>query len=509
MSASSVAAGSGAATADFVVGIVGWECEEPHFAAVVPDRVRIEWLELPVSSADAGGIRNAGRRSRCSGIGRYPPFRDYTGVGHVDRLDRLPWLSRIFGRLFPGLRLLGLIRWGALPRPAGFRPRRGVAEFKGSIRVINAFLERSGASLVLAPSTMPLALASGALYACLTRRIPFVFLPPGPLREGLPATLDRVEPSARRVRRRRLERNAESISELYGTRTLVARYCEVPPQSLRIPGFWMHGWIPEFHNVHPAFVALHKTLTRNVALVRREEIWNKTDFQLVTRVDQEVFLARHGYTNVRAIGHPVAYAAMPDTVRIPGSLLVMPPHGHAGRGGNDPLVRAYVDCIAGLCRRFSEVRVCVTADDFSKGMWWRTFEKAGIPCLVGADPADPLSFDRMLHLFARFEYVTTNGFGSHIAYAAAVGAKVSVYGPFAAPPVELMRTAHAVRRQPELLDQQIELCSERALRCHYPFLFTEPDAAVKRTGWARSELGFDRRLSATELTALFLSRPAP
>ncbi len=38
---------------------------------------------------------------------------------------------------------------------------------------------------------------------------------------------------------------------------------------------------------------------------------------------------------------------------------------------------------------------------------------------------------RLRRLFGRFEFVTTNGFGSHIAYAAAAGAKVSVFGPYA------------------------------------------------------------------------------
>jgi hypothetical protein len=41
---------------------------------------------------------------------------------------------------------------------------------------------------------------------------------------------------------------------------------------------------------------------------------------------------------------------------------------------------------------------------------------------------------RLVEIFSTFEYVTTNGFGSQITYAAYCGAKVSVFGPNGDPP---------------------------------------------------------------------------
>src|ERR1044071_2927082 len=94
-----------------------------------------------------------------------------------------------------------------------------------------------------------------------------------------------------------------------------------------------------------------------------------------------------------------------------------------------------------------------------------------------------------------FEYVTTNGFGTHIAMAAYCGAKVSVFGPFAPFPPERMAATHAVKIHPELLDAACELCTEAAMRRHYPFLFVDPDQAIARPEWGAAEVGERSRVA--------------
>jgi hypothetical protein len=104
-------------------------------------------------------------------------------------------------------------------------------------------------------------------------------------------------------------------------------------------------------------------------------------------------------------------------------------------------------------------------------------------------------------MLSSFEYVTTNGFGSHIAYAAFCGAKVSIFGPFAEwPPA---RPTYATKMYPEVAELLVEVQSEKALRTRYPFLFVNPHDAEVRQEWGATELGDDNRRSPHGLRALF------
>jgi hypothetical protein len=120
-----------------------------------------------------------------------------------------------------------------------------------------------------------------------------------------------------------------------------------------------------------------------------------------------------------------------------------------------------------------------------------------------ADQSDPFTLCRLHSILSAFEFVTTNGYGSHIAYAAYCGAKVSIFGPFADFPRDRMARTHAVKMFPELVDVAYALCTEAALRKHYPFLFGEPHKARLRREWGQEEVGFSNRLSPQALAGFF------
>jgi hypothetical protein len=183
-------------------------------------------------------------------------------------------------------------------------------------------------------------------------------------------------------------------------------------------------------------------------------------------------------------------------------LLVLPPHGHQTHGPGDPLAEAYADAIAGKRSNFSEVWLCLNVDDFQRSEWIDAFRKRNIPMLIGADPGDRQTLHRFKRLLSTFEYVTTNGFGSHIAYAAAAGAKVSVFGPFAECPRAVMANCFVAQVKPSLTDVLLNLHSEAELRKHYPTLFTEPERAVTQELWGRREIGADLCLGPDELKDL-------
>jgi hypothetical protein len=220
-------------------------------------------------------------------------------------------------------------------------------------------------------------------------------------------------------------------------------------------------------------------------------------------VDQAEYLIGNGYKHVRAIGLPITYLPRPEVRRVPGSLLVLPPHGHKSHGPGDPLAERYAEAIAMLKPRFEHIWVGLTEDDVAERQWLESFERHGIDVFVSAQQSDRNTLARLMEVLSRFEYVTTNGFGSQIAYAAYCGARVSVYGPYAEFPKKRMKTAHAIRVDPKLLDQALYLCSEEALRKNHPQLFVEPEDAEVREEWGAHEVGLQCRVSPEELARLF------
>ena len=82
--------------------------------------------------------------------------------------------------------------------------------------------------------------------------------PPRNLRRAAGGVLpDQGQPTARKQRGRRTGVRRNTISHAYGAHVIASEYCGIDGGA-PIPGYWMHGWIPAYHNVDPALIALHK-----------------------------------------------------------------------------------------------------------------------------------------------------------------------------------------------------------------------------------------------------------
>jgi hypothetical protein len=182
---------------------------------------------------------------------------------------------------------------------------------------------------------------------------------------------------------------------------------------------------------------------------------------------------------------------------------VLPPHGHKSHGPGDRIAERYAGVIADLKPRFDQIVVGLTEDDFIKQEWVTPFLRHGIEIVMTAQQSDRGTIARLAAILSAFEYVTTNGFGSQIAYAAYYGAKVSVFGPYANFSRDRMALVDIIRTFPDLLDQAVYLCSEDALLKHYPFLFVNPDEAQVLQEWGAREIGEPCRASPEELARLF------
>ncbi|GAB4360808.1 MAG: hypothetical protein Kow0026_23450 [Oricola sp.] len=294
----------------------------------------------------------------------------------------------------------------------------------------------------------------------------------------------------------------KTINESYAADNVLRAYSGEPSRPIHIPGYWMHGWLPEYFNRHYGLIALHKKMgIRGKDRVKDHEIEKETEYQWVSRQDQADFLSANGYKKVRAIGLPFAYLPEVQVERRAGSLLLMPPHGRREYFRGNRHAQAYVNAILDIRDRFSEIVACVTERDYCRGEWRQVFQDAGIPVIIGSNHYDRNPLLRMKEILSRFEFVTTNAFGSQIAYAAFCGAKVSVFGPFCEWPRN--KSTHAVQMFPELADALVDLQSEATLREHFPFLFRHPADAEQMIAWGANEIGMNMKLSPTEVRTLF------
>ena len=191
----------------------------------------------------------------------------------------------------------------------------------------------------------------------------------------------------------------------YGAYQVAASYCgfSVPPRAFL--GEWQHGWAPPEMNFHPEAV----TANDGLSLHRRS-----THSYLVAREDQEHYLKQEGYASVHSVGLPIIYQRSQEVERLPGSLLVMPVHS-LDYTTHDWNFEQFAREIHTIRNRFSSVVACVSPSCFRRGYWVEAFQERGIPLISGADYFDANSYQRLVRLFGRFDFMTTNGFGSHIA----------------------------------------------------------------------------------------------
>ena len=289
-------------------------------------------------------------------------------------------------------------------------------------------------------------------------------------------------------------------SSAYGADKVAARYCgfREPPAPSR--GLWMHGWYPEYAPLKDP----DSLFGVSMAHLKSERYWVATS-------RQAAFLVGRGYVGARAIGLPLVYVPESPIQREKDSLLVMPPHSlptsvHSWNASE------YVETIVALRKQFRRIQICVRDHCWNNGYWVPEFQDAGFEVIRGASEDDDATYDRMAKLFRQFEFVTTNGTGSLLAYASAMGAKVSIHGPFADYTAESMKydpfyvdmmddPSHVDNQH--FIEDEVRIAGESHTRANLPWFFCHPREAVENIEWGRSELGWQNRVSPEELRDLF------
>lgn len=277
----------------------------------------------------------------------------------------------------------------------------------------------------------------------------------------------------------------------YGARETFFNYAKLSDKRWDFRWRWQHGWIPDFMMVDP------------LVITATSAGWESDLPWLVATKSQEKFLKDHGFREVRAVGLPLVYSVASKVRRIPNSLLVMPGHSSSWSLGASAPCNEYAEKIAGLKNRFKKIVVCLSESCFQNGHWIAKFWKHGIPCVVGASISDRNSLERTARLLQSFETVTSNDFGSHLSYAAALGAKVSLFGDFPRWDAESCRKEPLYKAFPHLLETYFPLFSPENLKNKLEFLLADPTKAKQHFDWGRGEIGWDNRVTPQEARCFF------
>ena len=247
---------------------------------------------------------------------------------------------------------------------------------------------------------------------------------------------------------------------------------------------WGHGWQPTTSNSDIDRVVGESGETSSL----------RDCTYFVARKDQVQALVSVGVPNAHAIGLPFAWAmkaSQNDQVRIPNSLLVVPAfHGSHSDTDNTHIDEDYINYLLEETVSFDVVGVIMNCDDFRIGRH-REWERRGFTVELGGCESDTSSLYRLVRIFSRFETMTTNAFGSPIAYAGACGAKVSISGPTPPANKSALWAEDFYRNRPDLkliqenwISATNQLLREKGLYCPLP-------QAKDITRWAREQIGHE------------------
>ncbi len=286
------------------------------------------------------------------------------------------------------------------------------------------------------------------------------------------------------------------IMEAYGGLHLIANYVGLnkPYYFFKKPTFWQHGWIPDVCEFHPLAVC---------GEILSHGKMSKDPTYLVGKTSNELYLKKHDYKNTVAVGLPLVYLPKREIKRVKNTLLVMPVHSLSYVKHEHWNFQDYVDRLLAIKNDFDKIVVCVHPSCIDNGYWVKEFLDAGFEVVEGVCGGDKNAFQRLQLLLETFEYVTTNGFGSHLAYAAYFGAKISIFGNFAEHKVEDYADMYKTTNSEEYNQMHKHFCqltSEKSLHQIMAFLFYgHPKEAIQMITWGKIQVGFEAKKTPKQI----------
>jgi hypothetical protein len=264
-------------------------------------------------------------------------------------------------------------------------------------------------------------------------------------------------------------------------------------------GRFLHSWFPKELNVYPELI---------IGSFSRKNIR-----QYVDRKDQQDFLKKKGFKNIHSIGNPIIYTKKLEKVRVKNSLLIMPYHFHYLKNTSlDKTDNDYAIFLRKFIRKFDLVCLCLHSENYKNKKNYSKLRNLIPNIIQGANMYDINSYYRMARLFSLFEYVTSNEFGSHVAYASFFGCKVSVVGPNnKLSKKELLRHPgyNIKKNQPEItinskiIDYWYSIYKKEMMFKWYCMFKCNPNDAKQNIKWGAEQLGYENKKTPNDLKELF------
>ena len=273
------------------------------------------------------------------------------------------------------------------------------------------------------------------------------------------------------------------ITNFYGSNYLVSKYIGLQVKYKIIHRYWQHGWITAFRQYHPDVVA-------------SEPILNKKALILVARKDEEHFLHKKGFRS-KAIGLPYCYVPEKKYIR-KKNLLIMPAHGTR----DIPIETTteydkFIKYAASQRQYFEDVVVCMHQEDIDNG-YNEKWINNGFEVVRGASIDDANALIRMHSMFSQFETILSDSIGSHIVYAAASGAKISMIEPIGWK-FNVKDNQFYNEDESRLGPEKDKSFGANTWCIDYDFLFCDPVDAKTHIEWGKEQIGFENKLSPKEL----------
>lgn len=280
--------------------------------------------------------------------------------------------------------------------------------------------------------------------------------------------------------------------DYYGASSVLSRYCGVDLTNKPMEQIaWSHGWIPDFY------------INSDPRIVTGQSLFDKNQTLFTSKASLAAYLKSCGYENTHAIGLPLVYLKEKKIDRVKNSLLVMPAHSLDYTTHDSWKFAEYVAEIEAISKHFEHIHICIHPSCLKHGYWVKEFQAKGFKIVEGINIYDKNALYRLQHLMRTFEYVTTNSFGSHIAYGAYFGAKVSIYGSYAEFKKDDFETDPFYTLHKDILDASIELISKTRVERELSTFFTSPIEAPMRLEWGGYEVGAGDKVKPREIRALF------
>ena len=289
-------------------------------------------------------------------------------------------------------------------------------------------------------------------------------------------------------------------------------------KKLKVPKFfknhtnWEHGW--EFQEFECKNLTIYRT-------------WlNRKMYQVVSSKKKKKFLESLGFKNIYIAPYPFYFfqsgffkdefvklygentVIKKNDYKINHSLLVMPNKIQFSTDlkKQQKRINNYIEFVDSLKKDFEKISICVTPEDFKSEIWRNISKKTDLKILRGISPFDGNGYFRLINMFNKYNYITSDCIGSHVLYANLMKKKFSICMP-------IDRVERNIKEievpfdspisAKKIIDDLEYSYSKSYLKKNFPSLIkSDPSDGYYDYNWAFEKIGENKNINNVELKSI-------